>query len=91
MSISEANAGAKIFHNASTLKAEDRRERLTFLGLSMPAVLAILIVVFLPIFWLSSLSFYNAAGELSTENYAVFLKVLCIVEPLLSPFRSALP
>ena len=70
MSISEANAGAKKFHNASTLKAEDRRERLTFLGLSMPAVLAILIVVFLPIFWLSSLSFYNAAGELSTENYA---------------------
>ncbi len=70
MNISEANAGAKTFHNASTLKAEDRRERLTFLGLSMPAVLAILIVVFLPIFWLSSLSFYNAAGELSTENYA---------------------
>jgi ABC-type spermidine/putrescine transport system permease subunit I len=70
MSISEANVGAKTFHNASTLKAEDRRERLTFLGLSMPAVLAILIVVFLPIFWLSSLSFYNAAGELSTENYA---------------------
>ena len=70
MSISEANAGAKKFNTASTLKAEDRRERLTFLGLSMPAVLAILIVVFLPIFWLSSLSFYNAAGELSTENYA---------------------
>ena len=70
MSIFEGNAGAKTFHNASTLKAEDRRERLTFLGLSMPAVLAILIVVFLPIFWLSSLSFYNAAGELSTENYA---------------------
>ena len=38
--------------NASTLKSEERRERLTFLGLSMPAVLAILIVVFLPIFWL---------------------------------------
>ena len=70
MNISEGNAGAKTFHNAHTLKAEDRRERLTFLGLSMPAVLAILIVVFLPIFWLSSLSFYNAAGELSTENYA---------------------
>ena len=56
--------------NASTLKSEERRERLTFFGLSMPAVLAILIVVFLPIFWLSSLSFYNAAGELSMENYA---------------------
>jgi len=70
MNISEADARAKKFQNASTLKSEERRESLTFLGLSMPAVLAILIVVFLPIFWLSSLSFYNAAGELSTENYA---------------------
>jgi ABC-type spermidine/putrescine transport system permease subunit I len=70
MNISEADARAKKFENASTLKSEERRESLTFLGLSMPAVLAILIVVFLPIFWLSSLSFYNAAGELSTENYA---------------------
>ena len=70
MSIAEANAGAETLQNASTLKSEERRESLTFLGLSMPAVLAILIVVFLPVFWLSSLSFYNAAGELSMENYA---------------------
>ena len=55
----------------------------------MPAVLAILIVVFVPVFWLSSLSFYNAAGELSMENYARILKVRCIGGPLLSPFRSA--
>ena len=55
--------------NASILKSEDRSERLTFFGLSTPAVLGILIVVFLPIFWLSSLSFFNAAGEVSTENY----------------------
>ena len=70
MSSAEANAGAETLQNASTLKSEERRESLTFLGLSMPAVLAILIVVFLPVFWLSSLSFYNAAGELSMENYA---------------------
>jgi len=70
MSIAEANAGTETLQNASTLKSEERRESLTFLGLSMPAVLAILIVVFLPVFWLSSLSFYNAAGELSMENYA---------------------
>ena len=56
--------------NVKKLKAEDRRESLTFLGLSMPAVLGILIIVFLPIFWLSSLSFYDAKGALSTENYA---------------------
>ncbi|MDA9236584.1 ABC transporter permease [Amylibacter sp.] len=56
--------------NVKKLKAEERRENLTFLGLSMPAVLGILIIVFLPIFWLSSLSFYDAKGALSTENYA---------------------
>ena len=70
MSVAELNGAAQTLQNASTLKSEERRESLTFLGLSMPAVLAILIVVFLPIFWLSSLSFYNAAGELSMENYA---------------------
>jgi len=56
--------------NVKKLKAEERRESLTFLGLSMPAVLGILIIVFLPIFWLSSLSFYDAKGALNTENYA---------------------
>ena len=70
MSVFEANEGAETLQNASTLKSEERLERLTLLGLSMPAILAILVVVFLPIFWLSSLSFYNAAGELSMENYA---------------------
>jgi len=70
MSIAEADAGAETLQNANTLKSEERRESLTFLGLSMPAVLVVLIVVFLPVFWLSSLSFYNAAGELSLENYA---------------------
>ena len=70
MSIAEVYEGAGTLQNASTLKTEERRERLTFFGLSMPAVVTILVVVFLPIFWLSSLSFYNAAGELSMENYA---------------------
>ena len=56
--------------NAATLKSEENRERLMLFGLSMPALLAILIIVFLPIFWLSSFSFYNSAGILSMENYA---------------------
>jgi ABC-type spermidine/putrescine transport system permease subunit I len=70
VSIAEANAGAETLQNVSTLKSEERRERRTFLGLSIPAVLVIFVVVFLPVLWLSSLSFYNAAGELSMENYA---------------------
>ena len=70
MSIAESHGAAQTLQNASTLKSEERRESLTFFGLSLPAVLVVLIVVFLPVFWLSSLSFYNAAGELSMENYA---------------------
>ena len=70
MSIAEDSAAVHTLHNARVLKSEERRERFTLFGLSMPALLAILIVVFLPIFWLSSLSFYNAASALSMENYA---------------------
>ena len=70
MSIAEDSAAVHTLQNARALKSEERRERFTLFGLSMPALLAILIVVFLPIFWLSSLSFYNAAGALSMENYA---------------------
>ena len=81
MSVAEANGAAQRLQNASTLKSEERRERLTFLGLSMPAILAILIVVFLPIFWLSSLSFYNAAGELSMENYARIVTAHPVTRP----------
>jgi putative spermidine/putrescine transport system permease protein len=69
MSAVEPNVAAQTLQNVSTLKSDERRESLTFLGLSMPAVLTILIVVFLPIFWLSSLSFYDASGALSMENY----------------------
>ena len=70
MSVTDIRDSTQNPRNVKKLKAEERRESLTFLGLSMPAVLGILIIVFLPIFWLSSLSFYDAKGALSTENYA---------------------
>ncbi|MFZ4533397.1 MAG: ABC transporter permease [Alsobacter sp.] len=55
--------------NAEALARGHRRERAQFIGLSLPATLLILIIVFLPLFWLSSLSFLDRGGELSTENY----------------------
>ena len=69
MSIAEENKATQTLQNKSTLKSEENRERLMLFGLSMPALLAILVVVFLPIFWLSSLSFYNVSGAFSMENY----------------------
>ena len=74
MSAVEGYESAEALQNVSTLKSENHRERRTFLGLSMPAVLVVLVVVFLPVLWLSSLSFFNAAGELSSENYARIFK-----------------
>jgi len=69
LSIAEDNKAAQTLLNKRTLKSEEYRERFMLFGLSMPSLLAILIVVFLPILWLSSLSFYNTAGALSMENY----------------------
>ena len=69
MSIAEDNKAAQTLLNKRALKSEEYRERFMLFGLSMPSLLAILIVVFLPILWLSSLSFYNVAGALSMENY----------------------
>lgn len=70
MSLDPDNLVSITQQNAATLKSEENRERFMLFGLSMPALLAILIIVFLPIFWLSSFSFYNSAGILSMENYA---------------------
>jgi ABC-type spermidine/putrescine transport system permease subunit I len=56
--------------NADRLARVRRRERGFFLNLSLPAMLTILIVVFAPVFWLSSLSFFDAAGAWTTGNYA---------------------
>ncbi|MBM3478098.1 MAG: ABC transporter permease [Alphaproteobacteria bacterium] len=46
-----------------------RAEQALFAGLTLPATLVLLVVVFLPIFWLSSLSFLDRAGDPSLENY----------------------
>lgn len=69
MSAASKNQEGQALSNAGVLKSEEYRERLTLFGLSLPALIAILVVVFLPIFWLSSLSFFGASGALSFENY----------------------
>lgn len=56
--------------NAADLESLRARERRLFLGLSQPALLLILVLVFLPVFWLSVLSFKDRAGDWSLSNYA---------------------
>jgi ABC-type spermidine/putrescine transport system permease subunit I len=55
--------------NATGLSRDHRLEQGIFFGLSAPALLVVLLVAVVPVLWLSSLSLFNAAGQLSTENY----------------------
>ena len=56
--------------NVDVLARHRRREGQILFGLSAPAILGIMVVVFLPIVWLSSLSLFDRAGAFTLENYA---------------------
>lgn len=56
--------------NETLLKGHRRRGQQVLLGLSAPALLTLMVVVFLPVFWLSSLSLLDRSGSLTAENYA---------------------
>ena len=54
--------------NTRSLLADERRERLTFLGLSGPALFVVTVLVFLPVGWLFWLSLVDD-GQLSLVHY----------------------
>ncbi len=56
--------------NEALLERHRRRGQQVLLGLSAPALLTLMVVVFLPVFWLSSLSLLDRSGSLTAENYA---------------------
>ena len=60
----------KIEHlNADKLRAAERRENLTIFALSLPALIAVFVVIVAPVGWLFSLSFLDSSGQLSLVNY----------------------
>ena len=60
----------KIEHlNADKLRAAERRENLTIFALSLPALIAVFVVIVIPVGWLFSLSFFDSSGQLSLVNY----------------------
>ncbi|MFZ9414754.1 MAG: ABC transporter permease [Alphaproteobacteria bacterium] len=61
--------GAPMPANADALSRGRRAEQALFAGLTVPATLVLLVVVFLPVFWLSALSFLDRAGAPSLEHY----------------------
>jgi putative spermidine/putrescine transport system permease protein/spermidine/putrescine transport system permease protein len=55
--------------NARQLRAAERRETFTLLALTLPAMVAIFLVIVIPVGWLFSLSFLDGSGQLSLANY----------------------
>ena len=55
--------------NAKKLRAAERRETITILALSLPAIIAVCVVIVIPVGWLFSLSFLDSSGQLSLVNY----------------------
>ena len=55
--------------NVDALERKKRNERILFIGLALPATLLIFVIIFLPLFWLSILSFLDRSKSVSLENY----------------------
>jgi ABC-type spermidine/putrescine transport system permease subunit I len=60
--------------NERGLRADERLERLKLFGLSLPAVLLILVILLIPVGWLFYVSFIGADGQFSMENYERMIK-----------------
>ncbi len=60
--------------NSKGLRADERRERFQLFGLSLPALLLVIIVLIIPIAWLFYVSFIGADGNFSLENYERMIK-----------------
>ena len=76
--------------NARTLTAARWREQLLLLGLCSPAVLLTLVIIFVPVGWLSWLSLFNEAGELSAENYARLVNQPSYIKTFVTTFEISL-
>jgi putative spermidine/putrescine transport system permease protein/spermidine/putrescine transport system permease protein len=76
--------------NARALAADLRRERTLLLGLCTPAVLLTLIIIFIPVGWLSWLSLFNDAGRLGWDNYARLVEQPSYIKTFRTTFQVSL-
>ena len=55
--------------NAAILRVAERRQSLMVMALTLPAIIAVCLVITIPVGWLFSLSFLDSNGHLSLVNY----------------------
>lgn len=74
--------------NNSLLQRSRSLQGISFVGLSLPAAVLVAAVLIIPFSWLAWLSLFDAAGNLSTENYVRLLRP-AYVESFLTTFKVA--
>ena len=75
--------------NARELARDQRHERAMLFGLCSPALLFTLLIIFVPVGWLSWLSLFNGAGALSAENYLRLIERQSYIKTFETTFHVA--
>jgi putative spermidine/putrescine transport system permease protein len=73
--------------NARALAADQWRERALLFGLCLPAVVLTLIIIFVPVGWLSWLSLFDDAGALGWDNYARLVEQSSYIKTFRTTFQ----
>ena len=76
--------------NERALVTDRRREQMLLFGLCTPAVLLILIIIFVSIGWLSWLSLFDDAGRLGWDNYARLVEQPSYIKTFKTTFQVSL-
>lgn len=87
MTMADANLSVAQL-NTDVLQQSRRRTGLAFIGLSLPAFVLVMLVLIVPFSWLAWMSFYDASGALSAENYGRLLRP-AYVDSFLTTFKVA--
>ena len=76
--------------NEAALKAQNAREQWMLLGLSLPAVLVVLLVVMIPVGWLFFLSFVADDGSLTLEHYQKMVTYKSYARAFITTFQVSI-
>tara|TARA_B100000989_G_scaffold297348_1_gene282902 strand:- start:689 stop:1576 length:888 start_codon:yes stop_codon:yes gene_type:complete len=76
--------------NQQGLQLISSKERLTFLGLSLPYFLVVALLIILPVGWLFYLSFIGRDGGFSLENYERMIKSRAYIRIFITTFKISI-
>ena len=76
--------------NESALKRQQKREQWKLLSLSLPAVLAIIAIIIIPVGWLFYLSFVGKDGGFTLENYQRMIEYKSYARVFVTTFQVSL-